>query len=82
MRGGRAPTARGSGLAGSGRKLSRTIKRARRRSTKEKRRRPRLPARAVRPCRRCPPRGNDDDDADGPPLACGSTSEAAALIVA
>jgi hypothetical protein len=29
-----------------------------------------------------PSRGNDDDDADGPPLACGSTSEAAAFEVA
>jgi hypothetical protein len=41
---------------------------------KEKRRRPPLSA--------LPLRGNDNDDTDGPPLACGSTSEAAAFEVA
>jgi hypothetical protein len=29
-----------------------------------------------------PPRGNDDAAANGPPLACGSTSEAVAFEVA
>jgi hypothetical protein len=29
-----------------------------------------------------PPRSDDDDDADGPPLACERTSEAAAIEVA
>jgi hypothetical protein len=64
------------------------IKRARRRLWKEKRRRPRCQRVQPSAAGACspalpalPPRGNDDDT-NGPPLARGSTSEAAAFEVA